>query len=99
MRNCLSDIQVFTVVTSLSGWVWFLSVAVLFGYDFLGPVVIRRIIEKRAKVENSLPEWPSMRSASRVTQMARFYQLDLSVDPNNPFVRDAEGKLVRRIIG
>lgn len=28
--------------------------------------------------------------------MRRFYEPDLTVDPNNPFVRDAAGKLVRR---
>jgi hypothetical protein len=29
-------------------------------------------------------------------RMARFYQPDLTVDPNSPFVRDAADKLVRR---
>jgi hypothetical protein len=28
--------------------------------------------------------------------MSRFYQPDLTVDPNSPFVRDAKDKLVRR---
>jgi hypothetical protein len=28
--------------------------------------------------------------------MPRFYEPDLTVDPNSPFVRDAGGKLVRR---
>ena len=28
--------------------------------------------------------------------MSRFHEPDLTVDPNNPFVRDAAGKLVRR---
>jgi hypothetical protein len=28
--------------------------------------------------------------------MTRFYEPDLSVDPNSPFVRDASNKLVRR---
>jgi len=28
--------------------------------------------------------------------MARFYQPDLGADPNDPFARDAESKLVRR---
>jgi hypothetical protein len=28
--------------------------------------------------------------------MARFYEPDLTVDPNSPFVRDGENKLVRR---
>ena len=28
--------------------------------------------------------------------MARFYQPDLTTDPNSPFVRDAADKLVRR---
>jgi hypothetical protein len=28
--------------------------------------------------------------------MPRFYEPDLTVDPNSPFVRDASGKLVRR---
>ena len=28
--------------------------------------------------------------------MSRFYEPDLSVDPNSPFVRDASNKLVRR---
>jgi hypothetical protein len=28
--------------------------------------------------------------------MPRFYEPDLAADPNNPFVRDAAGKLVRR---
>jgi hypothetical protein len=28
--------------------------------------------------------------------MTRFYQPDLTVDPNSPFVRDAADKLVRR---
>jgi hypothetical protein len=28
--------------------------------------------------------------------MPRFYEPDLGADPNNPFVRDASGKLVRR---
>ena len=28
--------------------------------------------------------------------MPRFYEPDLSVDPNSPFVRDAANKLVRR---
>lgn len=32
----------------------------------------------------------------RVMPMPRFYEPDLTVDPNNPFVRDAAGKLVRR---
>jgi hypothetical protein len=29
-------------------------------------------------------------------KMPRFYEPDLTIDPNNPFVRDAAGKLVRR---
>src|SRR3974377_475596 len=29
-------------------------------------------------------------------QMTRFYEPDLTVDPNSPFVRDAANKLVRR---
>jgi hypothetical protein len=28
--------------------------------------------------------------------MARFYEPDLTVDPNSPFLRDASNKLVRR---
>ena len=28
--------------------------------------------------------------------MTRFYEPDLTVDPNSPFVRDASNKLVRR---
>jgi hypothetical protein len=28
--------------------------------------------------------------------MARFYEPDLTVDPNSPFVRDGDNKLVRR---
>jgi hypothetical protein len=28
--------------------------------------------------------------------MARFYEPDLTIDPNSPFVRDAADKLVRR---
>ena len=28
--------------------------------------------------------------------MSRFYEPDLTVDPNSPFVRDASNKLVRR---
>jgi hypothetical protein len=38
------------------GLIFISSGVVRLWYDFLGPVVIRRIIEKRAKVENSLPE-------------------------------------------
>lgn len=32
----------------------------------------------------------------QVMPMPRFYEPDLTVDPNSPFVRDAAGKLVRR---
>ena len=32
----------------------------------------------------------------KVTPMLRFYEPDLTTDPNSPFVRDATGKLVRR---
>lgn len=31
----------------------------------------------------------------QVMPMPRFYEPDLTVDPNSPFVRDAAGKLVR----
>jgi hypothetical protein len=30
------------------------------------------------------------------SDMSRFYEPDLTVDPNSPFVRDASNKLVRR---
>ena len=34
--------------------------------------------------------------ASGVWSMPRYYEPDLTVDPNSPFVRDAANKLVRR---
>jgi hypothetical protein len=34
--------------------------------------------------------------ASDVWSMPRYYEPDLTVDPNSPFVRDAANKLVRR---
>jgi hypothetical protein len=37
-----------------------------------------------------------MKTPLRGVQMTRFYEPDLTVDPNSPFVRDASNKLVRR---
>jgi hypothetical protein len=36
------------------------------------------------------------RVKNRLTFMTRYYEPDLTVDPNSPFVRDAANKLVRR---
>jgi hypothetical protein len=35
-------------------------------------------------------------TGARFAYMPRFYEPDLTVDPNSPFVRDAGNKLVRR---
>src|SRR6516165_497638 len=38
----------------------------------------------------------AMKTPSWRVEMTRFYEPDLTVDPNSPFVRDASNKLVRR---
>ena len=35
---------------------------------------------------------------SKIQPMAQFYQPDLGANPDDPFARDTEGKLVRRAI-